>query len=238
MVTVIENFSSPSLNNGAHYDFMKRTAQLAQADTAVNTKAAAQVAVFGKKLETEDECLKISQKNPLSDEIIEADRERDTYYIGLKGTVRGMRNMPDEEIQKAAKVVWQSIKDYHIDTKAALSTETGYLDNFATDMTGKYAAEIATLGLTKVVSNMKTANDNVRQLMTQRDAENSTKVVGALKAARIETDEAYNNLVQRVNALNVVDGDNDYSAFIATMNEMIKQFREQILTKKTKKKEE
>lgn len=238
MVTEIETLGLAQLNNGSHFEFIKRTVQLAQADEAVNGQAYAQVTVLGKRLATEDECLKLSEKNALSDDIAEADRQRDTYYTGFKTSVKGMCAMPDGEIQAAAKVVWQSIKDYKIDTKASLITETGYLDNLTTDMTGKYAEQVATLGLTKVVSNMKAANDSVRQLMTQRDAENSTKVAGALKAARQESDEAYKNLVQRVNALNVVDSEHDYLAFIATMNEMIKQYREQVLTKKTRKKKE
>lgn len=227
MAKEIQEFTTSRMSNGAHFDFMSATAEFAEANEKVSERALAQVGVLRKKVTAEDECLKLSRKNELTDEIAEQDRLRDSYYTGYKAAVKSMVETSDE-----AKTLWQNIKDYGIDTKAQLNKETGELTNLTADLTGKLAAEVEALGLTQLVAKLKTANDSVHDLMKQRDAENSTKVVGALKSARIETDEAYRNLVKRVNALCLVEYDEAYDTFIDTMNEQIDRYREQVLTKR------
>jgi len=86
---------------------------------------------------------------------------------------------------------------------------------------GTLATEVETLGLTKNVTKLKAANERVKTLMFERNAEDVTKVAGALRAARLKMDEAYENLVQRLNALAVVDSDHNYTAFIDTMIQQI-----------------
>lgn len=227
MAKEIQELKTSRMNNGAHYDFMSATAEFAEANEKVSERAASQVAVLRKKVTAEDECLKLSRKNELTDEITEQDRLRDSYYSGYKSAVKSMVEASDE-----AKTLWQNIKDYGIDTKAQLNKETGELTNLTADLTGKLAAEVEAVGLTQLVAKLKAANDSVHDLMKQRDAENSTKVAGALKAARIETDEAYRNLVKRVNALCLVEYDEAYDEFIDIMNEQIDRYREQVLTKR------
>ena len=71
-------------------------------------------------MKQENENLKISQKSMLRDDIATADVERD----GL--SVNGFRNLPMENMAKAAKVLTQHIKDYAIDPKMQLDKETGH----------------------------------------------------------------------------------------------------------------
>lgn len=71
-------------------------------------------------MEQEDEDLKISQKSMLTDDIATADAERDGLYSGYKKAVNGFKNLPVENMAKAAKVLTQHIKDYAIDPKMQL----------------------------------------------------------------------------------------------------------------------
>lgn len=238
MVTFIKEVSVARMKNGAHYDFMKATWENATADAAVSEKALAQHAVWEKKLAKENECLAISRKNAKSDEITEADRKRDDYYTSYRGALKSFLGMPEGDMLEAAKKLWQHAKDLQIDVRAQLNDETGKLTNLTEDLTGDMAALVTTVGLTQLVASLKEANDTVHDLMRQRDAEEATKIAGALKAARQETDKAYENLVQRVNALAVVDGDHDYTAFIDTMNQQIDRYRQQVLTSRKKKTDE
>ena len=60
--------------------------------------------------------LKISQKIVLTDDIATADAERDGLYSGYKKAVNGFKNLPVENMAKAAKVqgIWSYYKPPHI----------------------------------------------------------------------------------------------------------------------------
>ena len=53
-----------------------------------------------------------------------------------------------------------------INTAGQLDKETGLLVNFITDLEDKYSAQVAKLGLTAFVTNLKEANERVRMLLT------------------------------------------------------------------------
>lgn len=224
----IQTFDTSKMTNAAHFRFMEDLYTRGEADEAVNTKAAAQVLTLKNKVEAEDEALQISQKNLLTDEVKAADSRQDTCYTALKNVVKANLTMTDAEMLKAAKTLWQCIKDYNINVNGKLNDEAGKVENLTTDMDKKYSTEVALLNLTHFVENLKTANEQVRTLMYDRNTEESVKVAGAMKAARVETDEAYKNLVMHVNALQVVDSDNDYEPFIDAVNEQIDKFRKEI----------
>lgn len=219
-----------TLTNSAHDAFMTEIVNRATANEKVSTQVSA--TVLGKKAAKESELLKISQRNDLTAPIAEADRERDKYYIGYKSAVNGFTYMPEGELLTAAETLQQHIDDYKISTHAQLDKETSDLGNLIVDLEGKYATEVATLGLAKFVENMKAANDTVRTLLQQRDDEGPAIEAGALKAARAETDEAYKSLVIRINALWVTDYDDLYDQFISETNRQIARFKEQMKSKK------
>ena len=56
--------------------------------------------------------------------------------------------------------------------------------------------------------------------------------VGALKAARTATDDAYRALVKMVNALALVFGEKDYTAFIDYANTEITHYKREVLGQK------
>jgi len=179
------------MNNGAHFTFVSNILARAEADTTVNGKASELVSNFKAAVAAEDEALKISQKSLLTDDIAKADNDRDALYAGYKKAVEAFLAMPIADMAQAAKVLSQHIKDYKINTADQLDKETGLLVNFITDLEDKYSAQVAKLGLTAFVTNLKEANERVRTLTLQRTNEKMGVTVGALKAARTATDDAY-----------------------------------------------
>ena len=220
------------MNNGAHFTFVSNILARAEADTAVKEKASEIVSNFKTAVSAEDEALKISQKSLLTDEIAKADSDRDALYAGYKKAVEGFLAMPIADMAQAAKVLAQHIKDYKINTAGQLDKETGLLVNFITDLEDKYSAQVAKLGLTAFVTNMKEANERVRTLTLQRTNEKMGVTVGALKAARTASDDAYRALVKMVNALALVYGEKDYTAFIDYANTEITHYKREVLNQK------
>lgn len=222
------------MNNGAHFTFVSNILARAEADTAVKGKAADQVNNLKAAVSAEDEALKISQKSLLTDEIAKADNDRDALYAGYKKAVEGFLAMPIADMAQAAKILSQHIKDYKINTADQLDKETGFLVNFITDLEDKYATQVAKLGLTAFVTNLKEANERVRTLTLQRTNEKIGITVGALKTARTASDDAYRALVKMVNALALVFGEKDYMAFIDYVNTEVTHYKREVIGQKAK----
>lgn len=220
------------MNNGAHFTFVSNILARAEADTAVKGKASELVSNFKAAVSAEDEALKISQKSLLTDDIAKADIDRDALYAGYKKAVEAFLAMPIADMAQAAKVLAQHIKDYKINTAGQLDKETGLLVNFITDIEDKYSAQVAKLGLTAFVTNLKEANERVRMLTLQRTNEKMGVTVGALKTARTASDDAYRALVKMVNALALVYGEKDYTAFIDYANTEITHYKREVLNQK------
>ena len=220
------------MNNGAHFMFVSNILARAEADTAVKGKASELVSNFKVAVAAEDEALKISQKSLLTDDIAKADIDRDALYAGYKKAVEAFLAMPIADMAQAAKVLAQHIKDYKINTAGQLDKETGLLVNFITDLEDKYSAQVAKLGLTAFVTNLKEANERVRMLTLQRTNEKMGVTVGALKAARTASDDAYRALVKMVNALALVYGEKDYTTFIDYANTEITHYKREVLNQK------
>lgn len=222
------------MNNGAHFTFVSNILARAEADTAVKGKASELVSNFKVAVAAEDEALKISQKSLLTDDIAKADIDRDALYAGYKKAVEAFLAMPIADMAQAAKVLAQHIKDYKINTAGQLDKETGLLVNFITDLEDKYSAQVAKLGLTAFVTNLKEANERVRMLTLQRTNEKMGVTVGALKAARTASDDAYRVLVKMVNALALVFGEKDYTAFIDYVNTEVTHYKREVIGQKAK----
>ena len=222
------------MNNGAHFTFVSNILARAEADTAVKGKAADQVNNLKAAVSAEDEALKISQKSLLTDEIAKADNDRDALYAGYKKAVEGFLAMPIADMAQAAKILSQHIKDYKINTADQLDKETGLLVNFITDLEDKYATQVAKLGLTAFVTNLKEANERVRTLTLQRTNEKIGITVGALKTARTASDDAYRALVKMVNALALVFGEKEYTAFIDYVNTEVTPYKREVIGQKAK----
>lgn len=217
------------MNNGAHFTFVSNILARAEADTTVKGKASELVSHFKAAVAAEDEALKISQKSLLTDDITKADSDRDALYAGVEAFLA----MPIADMAQAAKVLAQHIKDYKINTADQLDKETGLLVNFITDLENKYSTQVAKLGLTAFVTNLKEANERVRTLTLQRTNEKMGVSVGALKTARTASDNAYRALVKMVNALALVFGEKDYAPFIDYVNTEITHYKREVLGQKS-----
>lgn len=229
----ISTISLERMNNGAHYLFVSNIAARAEADAKVNAKAVAQLAALKSALAQEDADLKISQKSLVTDDLAKADSQRDSLLSGYKKAVSGFLNFPVEALAKAARELWQHLKDYNIDPKMQLDKETGLLINLLTDLEGKYAPQVAALSLTPFVTALKAANEQVRMLTATRTDERTTRTVGALKASRRASDDAYRQLVKMVNAWALVENEADYASFIDYVNTEIVHYKREVLGQKT-----
>ena len=223
------------MKSGAHFLFITDTVGLATADAKVKTKVTAELTALQTALKAEDDALALSKANLLSKEIKAIDAERDKHYKALRKAIKFFLSHPDAQLVKAAQRLERLLKDYNIDPKMQLDRETGLLLNLISDLETRSAADVTALSLTPVVQAMKQANDKLREVTRARANDRAMQIVGQLKQAQHASDEAYRTLVQKVNALAVVEGEVDYADFISKMNEQVKHYKQEVLPKAKKK---
>ena len=231
----IEAIKLKDMKSGSHFLFITDTVGLATADAKVKTKVTAELTALQTALKAEDDALALSKANLLSKEIKAIDAERDKHYKALRKAITFFLNHPDAELVKAAARLEQLLKDYNINPAIQLDRETGLLLNLIGDLETKSAADVTALALTPVVQAMKQANDKLREVTRARANDRAVQIVGQLKQAQHASDEAYRALVQKVNALAVVEGEADYADFISKMNEQVKHYKQEVLPKAKKK---
>ncbi|ETD18589.1 MULTISPECIES: DUF6261 family protein [Prevotellaceae] len=224
------------LTNDAHFIYVKDVHNVMESDEAVkatpNVKAA--VAALKPAIDEEDKYLMLSKKNAYTDQIAAKDKERDSIFRGYRTAVKGMLRLPVADMAKAAADLWQHLKDYGIDPDMQLERETSRIMNLVDDLNSKFADQVQLLSLRPYVDALKEANNRVEELLATRTDDVSKQIAGALRKARLATDEAYQNAVRLINAVVVVGTDKDFSPLINYLNANIKRYKEQVMTRAKK----
>lgn len=233
----INTIDTHSLTNGAHYNFMEAIYTNLNSILLYGEKLKTELPAFKTALDSEDAVLVLSRKSDKTDDIANADKARDNAYVGYKYAVKGFTYLGSGAQYEAAKVLTQHLTDFQIDTKMSLSRQTGLMTNLIEDLESTYSEQVESLGLTPFVTMMKDGNEKVKVGLLSRDNERAGQTKAAMLAARADTDAAYQTIVDKINALYLVDTTNtdEYATTIDEINAQIKRYREQELSKKSTK---
>ena len=230
----IPNFQKTKLRYGAHFAVMsafdERVAPLCEQEPLLSTWYAA----FKSALTHLDTAVKIARSSDYSKLIMKEDTKRDRLYSNGKMTAEMWSELGIEPQATAARAVLHEINIYKIDTKAQYDQQTGLMINFLQPFeSAEMQTHLTTLGLTAVFTQMKAANEEVRRLLALRGNERAENAAYDLKSARQATDEAYENLVERINAIALINPSESWSTFIAQWSAEIARIKQQILSQST-----
>ena len=233
----IDGIRLPNLANDAHFIYMKNVEERMEENEAVKATASVKTAVGVLKaaVAEEDKYLVLSKKSSHTKQLAAKDKERDDIFRGYRTAVKGHLHAPTKEMAEAAADLWQHMEDYNIDPHMQLERETLRIMNLVDDLEKKYAAQVTLLGLKPYAEALGAANKMVEELLTTRTDDRSKQIAGVLRKARAATDEAYQNAVRLINAVVVVGTEKDFTALIDFLNENIKRYKEQVMTRPKKK---
>ena len=182
---------------------------------------------FQNALQAFDDTIVGVAKSAITTEMDRADAERDNFYSGINEQIATAMRHFDAKI-KAAAVHLSPLRDAFIGGQnRGYADQTGFTYNFIQELTSDaHKADVETLGLTDWVAHLKTANDRCALLDSQRNAERAghpTK--GATVEARRIFEHAYDALVERFNALALINGDELYATLFAWWNACVDRYR-------------
>ena len=221
----IDQISIARAANAPHYEYMttfgKRTAEL-PVDHELWRKGKDE---FDTAFKAEDEAFKRYRDSELTDPLKAADEERDKLYASLRDTIKAYAKFPIAETAQHAEPLLKVIKNYKITTRENYMKESGLIDNMLQDLL-QYERQLNRLGLLIVANQLKAKNDEVRQLIAQRNEERMEQVLGELKAARAVSDVAYAAVVMFTNAYALLNPDREEAVvLVKRMQEDLEYFR-------------
>ena len=189
-----------------------------------------------------DDAYKLSRASDFTQKIADEDDRRDNLYKQLVSLLKMFKRFGyDTEKKAAADYLYNIVKKYGVDVNENYSEESSKLQQMLQELHAdtKAGQHLTLLGLDSLISQLNTANEAVRTLMSQRNDERMQIEKAALFNAREHADKAYRDLVLSLNASAVMDDDaHRFDELIQQVNELIKYYRLYVVPKGGKKDEE
>lgn len=233
----IKTYSLNKLPNAFHFDTVFKTLERIGATSVAQENVGVRPLFedLAMKFQREDTAYKQSQKNFKTDEIKRVDDERDAYADCIRRVAEEWGKLPDATRSAAGKLIAQVFKDFQFRTSEARIAETAKLLNMFQEFDREtHVAALQLMGLSALMETLRTKNAQLKQLMTERSTEQADYVVGELRAARLEVDEAYTKLIQYLNALLLVSPTAELTQLEKVLNADIRLLEAQLAASRRK----
>lgn len=171
----------------------------------------------------EDDCYLIIVKSEKTEQIANLDNQRDTKYVGVKSMADALKRIGTAEQQQFAIQLLDLTAHYKVDISERYDDETTKMDQLLQELQNPtWTPRIAALGLADTVAELASINQQMKQLIDERNNELATIAPQAMLQARTASDEAYALVVAIINALAITqwnDGSSPYDQAIARINQ-------------------
>jgi hypothetical protein len=213
-----------SLRNEEWFQFMTEVRDLTLKFTAQALSIVELFILFLKFYTEADIALEIIRKSPETEKMTEADHVRDQAFHGLNATIRAAVSHFDPAHSEAARQLIIVLDRFGNLAQKAPNEETAGINNLIQELHGPYAGFVATLGLDAWVGELAARNDAYEVLVKARNEEVAARPKLHVKLVRRELDDVYRQIVERIEALTLVQGAEPYAAFIDQLNAFIARY--------------
>ena len=220
----IKAFAITNLRNKEHFKFHSDFDVLVKKHTATTLGIETLYAEYGSLLADESTALKLIRKSSVTDELSDADAQRDATFRGIADTISACLNHYDPAKQAAARRLQIIFDTCGNVTLKPYEEETAALILLTEDLISK-SNDIETLGIDPWVEKLQQQNDAFDSLLKNRKNEEASKTQLAMKELRNKLDALYKSMVTRINALIIVNGKTTYSDFVTELNIEIESWK-------------
>ena len=224
-ITLIPYIDLGNFPNDLHLMFIQTQLEQLDAEYDAENQAPAKLATAIQSLRqawtTENTSYLFARSSDLTAQIAEQDSVRDAKLNEITTLVGAMLNMTSlPQMQQAAQVFKRGWDVYSPNPKSAYEAETTALSQWYEDYQASADQQQAaqTLGITQIIADMMTANQEVHRLIVERENQQAQQQQSSLslKDARLGTDRAYKWMCLCLNSYHVVDQDPDRFTTITT----------------------
>lgn len=167
------------------------------------------------------------QKNPLSQELVVLDNQRDTYLRGLWLLVEGQTHSPLPQKQDAANKLLRNLSLFATSASAfvyqSYEKETANIINLLNGWKDDEVLKAAhsTLELAEITNALEESNRQHNEVWLKRNQSYAEQTSDKSGAKQSECEAAYRNLCKAINAYAFVTPRDDYEKTIQEMNALI-----------------
>jgi hypothetical protein len=219
------------LQNEEHAGYHTYVSEYITEDGNANSRLISQMSDHNLKLGIEKSVLDLIQKNSYTQRVNEADQVRDKPIRGFFKVVKGLLDHFNPAMAQAAYKVNLINENFSGITRLSNDKQTQAFDSYIAAIDDA-SADITALALMDWVTEMKATHAAFLEVVKNRNTENDDKPNISMKEARMETDVAYNALVDRINAFITIEGDALFAPLVTKINGRIDQYTTAIAQRK------
>ena len=234
----ISDFSLSRLRNEEHFQFHTSFKDLVLSVAALALKIEMQFTTYLALFANEGIALDKVHKSSITDDLVDADTARDDLLRGLTHAVKSALHHFRAEARSSAKRLLVLLDSYGDIAVKAYDAETAAINKLVTDLNETYADDIDNLGITEWATELKAKNDTFDSLKNNRYSEEAAKTQLLMKAERVKLDASYHAIVERINALIIVEGEEAYAPFVDELNQRIGEYNNTLAIRRGKNKKD
>ena len=220
----IKGLSQSKMRNDEYFQYHTEFIELVNRAGADNLKIEPQFETYMPLYAQVDEALMKIMKSAYTAKIQEADKRRDKVFRGLVDKCRAAEKHFRPEAQQAAEKLKILFNTYGNLAKRPLNEQTSGVYNLLQELEGRFADDIRAVGVEEWVAELKDANNAFVELYRQRFDETTERTDIVLRKARTALDAAYRTIIERINALVIVEGEERWIDFIRSLNTVIDKY--------------
>jgi hypothetical protein len=181
--------------------------------------------VFKSLYRMADDALEQIRKSKYTSSIVLLDELRDNTFQGLNETVRSALRHFDQGKRAAAERLVTLFNHYGNIADRPYNEETATVYNFLQDLRGKYPDEIITLDLTGWLNELERTNTEFEKAVLDRNREYAGRTDLNMLDVRRQTGRAYLDIIERIEALMLIHGEEKFASFCKTLNANIERYK-------------
>ncbi|MDR2125328.1 MAG: DUF6261 family protein [Prevotellaceae bacterium] len=213
-----------SLRNEEWFQFMTEFKYLVEKSTPETLGVAELFTLFLTNYADSDTAAELIRKSPETAKMLEADNKRDATFRGFADAVASYANHFNADKQRAAEDLAIVLDHFGNLAKKPSNEETAGMYNLLQELNGKHAPQVQLLAIADWVQELEQNNNDYETLVKQRNTELAERPKVRMVDARRQTQDAYRKIVERIEALILVNGADAYAAFVNELNTFIKRY--------------
>jgi hypothetical protein len=231
----INRINLERLRNEAHYQFIAAVIALTVKYPFITGKISDLFTLLQNLFTKEDEVVDYIRKSDYSDKIAAADLRLDNAVTGFIETIRGMFHHFDPNVADAAQSLINLTKTYGSIVRKNYDEELAAVTNLLQELEGAYKSKLDAInGLSEWITEIKAASENMTTLLALRNTEKAAKPQERMVNVRREINIVYRDVIAKIEAFTLVEGETAYTPFIQELNALVERFNK-IRSHKTKK---
>ncbi len=220
------------LTNTAHMGMNTELYERIMKTSPEALKLEALAPLYRQALDMEQRCVNRVIKSATTQSMVEKDDQRDKLFSFLRSLVKSFMSYPDAVPQRAAAELDTLFRVHHKTPDKSYVEETAVIDALLRGMENeKMKAAAETLNLTMYFAKLKALNDEYKALSLTRTQEYAARVKISTESARKVVDGIWARIARRVNAVAELEPSDTVDTFIATVNQIFREYKTLIASK-------